>query len=389
VSLGSRRTTTVHEFYRYPARFSPDFARATIEAFTEPGDLVLDPFVGGGTTLVEARLLGRLGVGSDLNSLAVFVSEAKTQLHSSESIEALERWADRIDDRLRMDRPASWGKDWANAGYLRHLDAADTWRLRHMLALAIRSLPWAPESANLLARCAVLRTGQWALDMRQHLPTVPEFREKLLDAANAMTRVAGAYSEAVRAADREAPKTSLSRTTILNDPLPGLAAAQQLRKFPPPRLILTSPPYPGVYVNYHRWKVRGRLETAAPYWVAGCRDGHGIAHYTMGARVDKTQNTYFQRLEEAWDDVAQLADDGTWIVQIVGFNDAEDQLPRYLDAMSGVGLQEVLLPEVATADDGRLWRDVPSRRWWVRAGERAGTAPHTAREVVLIHRVRQ
>ena len=47
-----------HNFYKYPARFSPEFARAAIEAFTEPGDLVLDPYVGGGTTLVEARALG-------------------------------------------------------------------------------------------------------------------------------------------------------------------------------------------------------------------------------------------------------------------------------------------------------------------------------------------
>src|SRR5947209_2346116 len=44
-----------HDFYKYPARFSPIFARAAIELFTRPGDLVLDPHVGGGTTLVEAR----------------------------------------------------------------------------------------------------------------------------------------------------------------------------------------------------------------------------------------------------------------------------------------------------------------------------------------------
>lgn len=52
-SLGPRRTTSTHEFYRYPARFTPEVARAAIDAFTEPGELVLDPFVGGGTTLVS------------------------------------------------------------------------------------------------------------------------------------------------------------------------------------------------------------------------------------------------------------------------------------------------------------------------------------------------
>ncbi len=47
-----------HGFYRYPARFSPQFARSAIEAFTEPLDTVLDPFMGGGTSAVEALGLG-------------------------------------------------------------------------------------------------------------------------------------------------------------------------------------------------------------------------------------------------------------------------------------------------------------------------------------------
>jgi DNA methylase len=42
-----------HGFYKYPARFSPAFVRAAIETFTQPGDIVLDNHVGGGTTLVE------------------------------------------------------------------------------------------------------------------------------------------------------------------------------------------------------------------------------------------------------------------------------------------------------------------------------------------------
>ena len=43
-----------HNFYRYPARFSPAFVGEAIFALSSPGDWVMDPFVGGGTTLVEA-----------------------------------------------------------------------------------------------------------------------------------------------------------------------------------------------------------------------------------------------------------------------------------------------------------------------------------------------
>ncbi len=60
---------------QYPARFSPAFARAAIETFTKPGDLVLDPHVGGGTTLVEALALGRDAIGVDISALAEFVAK--------------------------------------------------------------------------------------------------------------------------------------------------------------------------------------------------------------------------------------------------------------------------------------------------------------------------
>src|SRR6267142_4237218 len=82
-----------HTFYRYPARFSPLFARMAIETFTSPGDVVLDPFMGGGTSLVEAQALGRRGVGSDVSSLAVFLSKTKTTPLADSDRKAVVRWA--------------------------------------------------------------------------------------------------------------------------------------------------------------------------------------------------------------------------------------------------------------------------------------------------------
>lgn len=67
-----------HNIYRYPARFSPEFVRAALESFTEPGDLVLDPFMGGGTSAVEALVGGRRFLGFDLNPLSVLLTRAKT-----------------------------------------------------------------------------------------------------------------------------------------------------------------------------------------------------------------------------------------------------------------------------------------------------------------------
>jgi hypothetical protein len=44
VSNRDKVTGAPHDFYRYPARFSPVFAREAVKTFTERGDFVLDPF---------------------------------------------------------------------------------------------------------------------------------------------------------------------------------------------------------------------------------------------------------------------------------------------------------------------------------------------------------
>ena len=85
---------------------------------------------------------------------------------------------------------------------------------------------------------------------------------------------------------------------------------------------------------------------------------------------------------EAFSDVAKLADSRTVLVQMVGFHNPEADLPRYLRTMEEAGFDEVAVPELAN-DAGRLWRDVPNRRWWVQDGTKG---VHTAREVVLVHK---
>jgi DNA modification methylase len=69
----------VHGFHTYPARMHPLTARRLVLALTDPGGVVLDPFCGSGTVLVEARLQGRIALGSDLNPLAVELATRKSR----------------------------------------------------------------------------------------------------------------------------------------------------------------------------------------------------------------------------------------------------------------------------------------------------------------------
>jgi DNA modification methylase len=61
----------------YRGNFAPQVPRNVILSYSNVGDLVLDPMVGGGTTLIEARLLNRNAVGYDVNQNAVNITSER------------------------------------------------------------------------------------------------------------------------------------------------------------------------------------------------------------------------------------------------------------------------------------------------------------------------
>ena len=67
-----RQASSLHEV-SYRACFKPQLPRFFIERLTRPGDAVYDPFMGRGTTVVEAALLGRVPCGCDINPLSRFL----------------------------------------------------------------------------------------------------------------------------------------------------------------------------------------------------------------------------------------------------------------------------------------------------------------------------
>ena len=162
-----------HNLYKYPARFSPLFARSAIECFSSPGDIVLDPFVGGGTTMVEARLAGRHAFGSDISSLAVFLTRTKAVPLSDKDLDTIESWFEAVPELLNIHKPVENLRAGQFDGYDRNMP----WRLRKLceqylsVVADLRS-----ECQQNFARCVLLRCGQWAMDCRKVIPTAEEFR---------------------------------------------------------------------------------------------------------------------------------------------------------------------------------------------------------------------
>jgi DNA methylase len=365
-----------HGFYKYPARFSPAFARAAIEAFTKPGDLVLDPHVGGGTTLVEARAAGREAVGVDISPLAEFVSRVKSMVFSEAELGTLQAWAARLPQAVDIHRPSNQFGTYAELGYYKHLDHPSRWRIRKGIEQALGSaISLGTPRLEAFGRCAVLRTAQWALDGRIKLTQIDEFRGFLENLALEMVEGARELRAAVKARGR-CPVTILHRSAV------GLEDDARVQEMRAPRLVVTSPPYPGIHVLYHRWQVDGRKEAPLPFMIANKLDGSGSSYYTMGDRKYPELRTYFENIKATMSSVAALSDKRTVIVQIVAFSKLEWQLPRYLKTMDDAGLKEVKLPALKRQGDGRLWRSVPGRRWY---SDQRGDTPGS-QEVVLIHR---
>lgn len=365
-----------HRFYRYPARFSPQFARAAIETFTEEGDLVLDPFIGGGTTAVEALRASRKCIGADINELAVFVSEVKSTVLSEVETLAIRAWLKSFESQLKISRDGNSNQEWRKKGYFRHLDGTETWRHRNIISVALGEIERLKcKRLESFARCVVLRSAQLSLDGRKHLMSVSELRGKFSEHFRSMLD----DMDQLRSELSELENVHVPRIIKCNSS--ELHNNELVARERSPKLIITSPPYPGVHVLYHRWQVNGRRETPAPYWIANKLDGDGERYYTLGNRHEKELKTYFNNLESIYSSLASISSTDTIIVQMVAFSEPEWQLPKYLEVMETSGLKEV---QPHAAGEERIWRDVPNRKWHAERQEsRSGS-----REVVLFHKKR-
>jgi DNA modification methylase len=89
-----------HWIYPYKGKFHPQMIRALLNIIKiKKGETLLDPFVGSGTAVLEAQLLGINGVGIDISPLCVLISKVKT-----ESIEALNQIKQSKDSYLSIKK---------------------------------------------------------------------------------------------------------------------------------------------------------------------------------------------------------------------------------------------------------------------------------------------
>jgi len=95
---------SMHYVISYRASFKPELPQFFIERYSNPGDLVLDPFGGRGTTTLQANLMGRLGAHNDINPVSTRIAYAKSLPFSVAEIEArLKEF--KLDKRVALPGP--------------------------------------------------------------------------------------------------------------------------------------------------------------------------------------------------------------------------------------------------------------------------------------------
>lgn len=261
----------VHGFHSYPARLHPETAAALIRGLTQGHDTVLDPFCGSGTVVVEARALGRRALGSDLNPLGVELARLKTAGTSP-------AFAAAVLDAARSAADHALGRQKAESGPTERYGPEDRTLFAPHVLLELDGLR---DGIERLTDEPVRRTLSLVLSA---LLTKVSQRTGDSSERDQPKRIARGF--AIRFFVKKTEELSRRLTeyqTLVPDgtPRPRLEVADARRigfvRDASVELIVSSPPYPGVYDYYEHHRLRLR-------WLRW--DARAFARNEIGSRRD-------------------------------------------------------------------------------------------------------
>jgi DNA modification methylase len=99
-----------HGFHPYASKYIPQIPFNLVSKLSNKNDLVLDNFLGSGTTLVECKLLGRNSIGVDINPLACLISKVKSTNLSDRELQNILRICDSIKRNIDYIRNIKNGR---------------------------------------------------------------------------------------------------------------------------------------------------------------------------------------------------------------------------------------------------------------------------------------
>jgi hypothetical protein len=248
LDFGSSDTLfATHGLHPYAAKCPPQLVNYGLRYYTQRGDTVLDPMVGSGTTLVQARLLGRNAIGFDIDPLACLIASVKcTEIDPDEALRA----GCRVLKAARLDlSEAAEGPCWPdcpNADYwFTQTVASELAALRRSIQLArvsprIRAFLWVCFSSLIMAKESVANARD-IIHSRHHHRVHTKIPDVLARFETRLNRMAAAAARFVPLLTGHSTTASVHRGDARRLPLDPESID----------LVFTSPPY-ATALDYQR-----------------------------------------------------------------------------------------------------------------------------------------
>lgn len=283
---------SVHGMHEYKGKFNPQVARALLNSVQVTSrSIVLDPFCGSGTTLVEAAHLGLRAVGFDINPLAVLIANAKLSALRADP-EAIVTHAKTVARKRKATYAAVLGQD-ARTEYLREwFEPAQLARIEGLRLEIEQQAPQYREIllvllSNLLREFSLQEPADLRIRRRSSSASDRDIREVFLEEAERLAyRVAHVHQVNGKPAARS--KARLVDTRMRDAVVRGLAKGSV-------DAAITSPPYAMAlpYIDTQRLSLvwlgltppSGILKLQAE--LVGSREFHRSAKSEWSERLDR------------------------------------------------------------------------------------------------------
>lgn len=339
----AERTKHVHRLHPYLGKFIPQLVEVFLRRHFAPGACVYDPFIGSGTTLVEANAFGADAIGCDISAFNCLLSRVKTAQYSLGSLELSLRTT--LEEARRTGPAASddaspWLRKWyapqALGELLRYRDVAQQRLDGHAGDVAKVILSRAARSARL--------TSHFDLDFPRKPIREPyhchKHKRECRPVEEADKFLVRYTSDTVRRLRAFAPVQTARRVDVLH------ADSRHVDLGFRPSGVITSPPYPGL-IDYH--------------------EQHRYAYELMGLEDKRSQEIGAAEAGTSKPAIRRYVDD-----MIAVFKQTNEQLAPASPVVIVVNDSRSLYPEILEGSglevDERHTRHV-NRRTGRRAGE--------------------
>lgn len=338
-----------HALCPYFAMFPETFVEKWVDLLSSPGDTVVDPFCGRGTTPFQALLQGREALACDINPVAYCVTRAKSNAPQLASVlrrlSVLESsYSPQTNDVPLPEffRVAYHRRTLGQITYLRHTLRWRSSRVDNMIAaLTLGSLHGEADKS----------TAYFSNQMPRTISTKPAYSVRFWHERELVAPKRDVFAILrQRAAFRYASEAPKSRARVYNcdmRELPSLLSRQSERHLP--RLAITSPPYFDV-TSFEEdqwlrlWFLGGPPE---PHVGRISRDDR---HYTRGG--------YWRLIADMWRVLGAVMDSDSHIVIRLGLKDVPPrELVALLEGCSSFARRRVSLKSFETSDIRRRQTD--------------------------------